>query len=75
VDPQVHQLSVFATSLVDGRKLYMLQGMPGVGPALAHRLLLHFGPVERVVTAEETTLMQIPGIGSKKAARIRELVR
>ena len=56
------------------RRLYMLQGMPGVGPALAHRLLLHFGSVERVMTADETTLMQIPGIGPKKAARIRELV-
>ena len=25
------------------RKLYVLQGLPGVGPALAHRLLLEFG--------------------------------
>jgi len=56
------------------RRLYMLQGIPGVGPALAHRLLLHFGSVERVITADESTLMQIPGIGPKKAARIRELV-
>lgn len=56
------------------RRRYMLQGMPGVGPALAHRLLLHFGSVERVVTADETALMTIPGIGQKKAARIRELV-
>lgn len=57
------------------RRLYMLQGMPGVGPALAHRLLLHFGSVERIITADETMLMQIPGLGPKKAARIRELVR
>jgi DNA excision repair protein ERCC-4 len=32
------------------RKLYMLQGLPGVGPALANRLLVHFGSVERVIT-------------------------
>ncbi len=57
------------------RKLYMLQGLPGVGPALAHRLLLHFGSVERIITADETALSQILGIGLKKAARIRELVR
>jgi len=57
------------------RKLYMLQGLPGVGPALAHRLLLEFGSVERVVTAAEATLMQVRGVGPKKAARIRELVR
>jgi Fanconi anemia group M protein len=56
------------------RKLYMLQGLPGVGPALAHRLLLEFGSVERVITASEGALMQVRGVGSKKAARIRELV-
>jgi Fanconi anemia group M protein len=57
------------------RKLYMLQGLPGVGPALANRLLLQFGSIERVIAADETTLMQTPGVGRKKAARIRELVR
>lgn len=36
--------------------------------------LLRCGSIERVVTADETTLTQIPGIGPKKAARIRELV-
>jgi DNA excision repair protein ERCC-4 len=57
------------------RKLYVLQGLPGIGPALAHRLLLHFGSVQRIITADETALRQVPGLGLKKAARIRELLR
>ena len=56
------------------RKLYMLQGLPGVGPALANRLLLEFGSVERVATASETMLMQVRGVGQRKARRIREIV-
>ena len=31
----------------------MFQQLPGVGPALADRLLLEFGSVERVITAAE----------------------
>ena len=56
------------------KKIYMLQGLPGVGPALADRLLLHFGTVEQVITADEITLMQVPGLGRTKARRIREIV-
>ena len=56
------------------KKIDMLQGLPGVGPALADRLLRHFGTVERVITADEITLMQIPGLGRTKARRIREIV-
>jgi Fanconi anemia group M protein len=52
----------------------MLQGLPGVGPALAHRLLLEFGSVERVVTADAEQLMRVRGVGRQKAERIRELV-
>ncbi len=57
------------------RKLYVLQGLPGIGPALASRLLLQFGSIERVVAADEVTLTEVRGVGRKKAARIRELVR
>lgn len=60
---------------VASRKLYVLQGLPGVGPALAHRLLLELGSIERVVTADAATLMQVRGIGPTTAARIRELLR
>lgn len=56
------------------RKLYVLQGLPGVGPALAHRLLLEFGSIERVMTADEDELMRVRGVGRQKAARIRNLV-
>src|SRR5262245_17110663 len=59
---------------VASRKLYVLQGLPGVGPALANRLLLQFGSVEGVVTADETMLTQVRGIGPQKARRIRRLV-
>jgi ERCC4-type nuclease len=57
------------------RKLYVLQGLPGVGPALAHRLLHEFGSVERVMTANEEELLRVRGVGRQKAARIRNLVR
>ena len=56
------------------RKLYMLQGLPGVGPALAHRLLQEFGSIERVVTADDEALMRIRGVGRQRAAQIRQLI-
>lgn len=56
------------------RQLFLLQALPGVGPALAHRLLCHFGSIERIVTVDAATLAQVRGIGARKAARIRELV-
>jgi ERCC4-type nuclease len=56
------------------RRLNMLQGLPGVGPALASRLLVHFGSVERVITADHGLLVQVRGIGPKKAQRIRNVV-
>jgi len=60
---------------LSSRKLYLLQGLPGVGPALAGRLLLGLGSIERVIAADEATLTGIRGLGPRKAARIRELVR
>jgi ERCC4-type nuclease len=54
--------------------MFLLQGLPGVGTALATRLLNHLGSVEGVMTAAVETLVQVRGLGPKKAARIRELV-
>ena len=57
------------------RRLHLLQGLPGIGRALANRLLLQLGSIERMVLADEPTLMEVRGLGRIKAARIRELVR
>ena len=59
---------------VGSRRLFLLQSLPGVGPALADRLLSRFGSIERVVTVDAATLAGVRGIGPRKAARIRELV-
>jgi ERCC4-type nuclease len=56
------------------RKLYLLQGLPRIGPALARRLLAELGSVERVITADVAKLTQVCGVGRTKAERIRELV-
>lgn len=56
------------------KKLYVLQGLPGIGPALARRLLAQFGSIERVIAADEAELAQVKGIGHATAVRIKELV-
>jgi len=52
-------------------QLYVLQGLPGVGPARAQRLLSAFGSVEAVVTAPEEALQEVEGIGPKTAESVR----
>jgi len=52
-------------------QLHILQGLPGVGPERAARLLDSFGNVEAVVTAPENQLVKIPGIGLHLAKLIR----
>lgn len=55
------------------RKLYVLQGLPGVGPRIARRLLDHFGSVQAVMQADQEALARVPGCGLKKAAAIRSI--
>jgi Fanconi anemia group M protein len=56
------------------RRLFLLQGLPGVGPALASRLLKQLGSIRSVVTADIERLQQVRGVGPKKASRILELI-
>ncbi len=55
-------------------KLHILQGLPHVGPKTANRLLDYFGSIEKTMTANESELAIVEGIGKKKAAMIRKIV-
>jgi Fanconi anemia group M protein len=57
------------------RRLHVLEGLPGVGPALARRLLSRFATVEAVMMADEDELASVPGIGARKAAAIRKVLQ
>ncbi|MEN8133773.1 MAG: helix-hairpin-helix domain-containing protein [Pseudomonadota bacterium] len=50
---------------------HILQGLPGVGPERAKRLLEQFGSVEAVVAANEAELTSVQGIGQGTAQAIR----
>jgi len=52
-------------------QLRLLQGLPGIGPSRAARLLERFARVEAVMTASAESLQAVDGIGSKTAASIR----
>jgi len=56
------------------RKLFLLQGLPGIGPKIAKRMLEHFGSVEKIIAASEHEISCVEGIGRKKASMIREVV-
>jgi ERCC4-type nuclease len=53
------------------RQLFILQGLPGVGPERAGRLLDRFGSVEKVAKASAEELAIIEGIGEAVSTKIR----
>ncbi len=53
------------------RQLFILQGLPGVGPERAGRLLDRFGSVEAVISASSSELQSVEGIGKGIADKIR----
>lgn len=55
-------------------RLHVLQGFPGIGPALAQRLLGTFRSIEGVVLADEEELAAVKGVGAAKARWIRQIV-
>jgi ERCC4-type nuclease len=56
------------------RKLFILQGLPGVGPERAERLLARFGSVAAAISASSSQLQSVDGIGKGIADKIRWVV-
>lgn len=56
------------------QQLYILQSLPGVGPARAARLLDHFGSVQKVLTASMEHLLSVEGIGKDTAEKIKWVI-
>jgi DNA excision repair protein ERCC-4 len=52
-------------------QLFILQGLPGVGPERADRLLDCFGSVEAAISASSSELQSVAGIGKTIADKIR----
>jgi four helix bundle suffix protein len=53
------------------RQLFILQGLPGVGPGRAARLLNHFGSVEAAISASSSEIQSVNGFGQGVADKIR----
>lgn len=56
------------------RQLFILQGLPGIGPGRARRLLARFGSVTAVINSGAAELGSVPGIGNRTAERVRSAV-
>ena len=53
------------------RQLFILQGLPGVGPEKAVRLLDSLGSVEAAISASSNELQTVDGIGKSIAGKIK----
>jgi len=53
---------------------YITEGLPGVGPSAASKLLAHFGSVHALMGATAEDLTAVAGIGKKTATAIREVL-
>jgi DNA excision repair protein ERCC-4 len=56
------------------RQLHILQGLPGIGPERAQRLLDRFTTVQAVLNATASELIETETIGEQTARSIREAV-
>jgi len=53
---------------------FLIEGLPGVGPSAAKKLLAHFGSAQGVLAATPDQFKAVRGIGPKTIANIREVL-
>ena len=59
---------------IKSKQLFLIQGLPQVGPTMAKRLLEHFGSVAKTMNATVAELMRVEGIGQVSAKAIRAIL-
>lgn len=57
------------------QKKKILESMPMIGPSLANELLSNFGSLENIFKASLDELQDVPGIGKKKAKKIKWMLK
>lgn len=70
----VHMRGGYRPKKLKSRQLYLLQGLPDIGPKLANSLLDHFKSAFLVMSATIEELMEVEGVGQTRASRIREVL-
>jgi Fanconi anemia group M protein len=55
-------------------QVLMLSSIPGIGPNIAHALLEHFKTIRSVAAADVDDLMEVDGIGKRKAESIYRII-
>lgn len=58
-----------------GEALFVIEGVPGVGPSTSIKVLNHFRSVHAFMNASAEELRAVPGLGPKRAERIFESIR
>jgi len=56
------------------KQRFAVQGLPGMGPKFADRLLRKFGGVRKVFTATDYELLKVEGFGKKRVKIIRQFL-
>jgi DNA excision repair protein ERCC-4 len=57
------------------QKIHILEGFPGIGVDKAERLLMNFGNLQAVFTAQAEDLLNVPGIGKKTVEGMLEILK
>ncbi len=63
-----------STKTLSEQQEYVVSAIADIGPVTARSLLEEFGTVEAVMTAREEDLLEVSGIGSVTAERIRDVI-
>jgi len=72
-DPETEKQREKYASLREAQ-IAIVSTLPDVGPATAENLLSYFGSLAKIFTASVSDLVEVGGIGTKKAEKIRSFI-